>query len=378
MNTTPAAHRNRFKVSPITIVVALLLIGIVAITLTFFEQLPLDKLPGFAIDWQSLYSGLQGGHIVYKGGSVMIAPWSLPVVVPLGFLSLKSGWGMLTLMLITVLVLSVPRRRSFGLYLLSIIVLVTSWPTIRQIVDGNFEVLVIAGALLVVYGYRRQRLVLLAAGLLLATAKPQEIWLLLIVLAVYLWRTLTRRQLLILAGLLLVIIVPALLLFGGPWIAAMQGIIPAPGPQNPVDNSLWSSLLRLGASPLTTGIVWILGVATTLYVMLAGKPTLSREKAGMLIAASLALSPYAAGDSFLTVLAIGIIPMLQTRPRVGWILLVLADLPYVLPRDFMFANGAYYWATMLVLTWAVCIQQFFSSEVRAKTINDSLVRSANN
>src|SRR4051812_26028337 len=103
MNSTPVVHRNRFKVGPGLIVIALLLLAVVVITLTFFERLPL--LPGFAIDWQSLYLGLQGGHIVYKGGSVMIAPWSLPAVVPLGFLSLKSGWGMLTLMIITVLVL---------------------------------------------------------------------------------------------------------------------------------------------------------------------------------------------------------------------------------------------------------------------------------
>src|SRR5258708_22894509 len=136
---------------------------------------------------------MEGGIIGYKGGIVMFALWSVTVVVPLGFLSLHAGWGMLALMTATVLVLSVPRRRSFGLYLLSIIALITSWPAIRQIVDGNFEVLVIAGALLVVYGYRRQRLVILAAGLLLATAKPQETWLMMLVLAGCPWRKPTPR-----------------------------------------------------------------------------------------------------------------------------------------------------------------------------------------
>ncbi len=373
MSETSLPRRGRFRLSPVTVIAAALILVAVAITLSFFERIPIENMPGFAIDWKSLYNGLAGGHIVYKGGSVMIAPWSLPVVVPLGFLSLHAGWGMLALMTATVLVLSVPRRRSFGLYLLSIIALITSWPAIRQIVDGNFEVLVIAGALLVVYGYRRQRLVILAAGLLLATAKPQETWLMMLVLAVYLWRTLTRRQLLQLAAMLLIVIVPALLLFGGSWIGSMRGIIPAPGPDNPVDISLWASLGRLGVSAWIVGVVWLLGVAATLYVTLAGKPTLSRDKAGMLIAASLVFSPYAAGDSFLTVLAIGIIPMLQTRPRVGWILLLLTDLQYVLPHDFLFANGAYYWTAMLILVWAIWMQQFFRSEVQHPSVGEELM-----
>jgi hypothetical protein len=366
-------NRQRFRISPSIVIAAALLVVALAIMLSFFERIPIENMPGFAIDWKSLYAGLQGGHIVYKGGSVMIAPWSLPAVVPLGFFSLHAGWGMLALLTATVLVVSVPRRRSFGMYLLSIILLVTSWPAIRQIVDGNFEVLVIAGVLLAIYGYRRQRLVILAAGLLLATAKPQETWLMMIVLGIYLWRTFTRQQLLRLAGMLLIVIVPALLLFGSSWIAAMKGIIPAPGPDNPVDISLWASLGRLGINAWITGALWLLAAALTLYVTLAGKPTLSRDKAGMLIAASLFLSPYAAGDSFLTVLAIGVIPMLQTRPRLGWPLLLLTDLQYVLPREFLFSNGAYYWTGMLILVWAIWVGDLYRSEVASPSVKKQLI-----
>lgn len=365
-------NKQQLRLSPSVLIAAGLLVVALAIILTFFERIPIENMSGFAIDWKSLYAGLNGGHIVYRGGSVMIAPWSLPAVFPLGFFSLHAGWGMLALMTATVLVLSVPRRRSFGLYLLSIVALVTSWPAIRQIVDGNFEVLVIAGALLVIYGYRRQRLVVLAIGLLLATAKPQETWLMMIVLGIYLWRTFSRAQLLRLAGMLLIVIVPAFLLFGSSWIAAMRGIIPAPGPDNPVDISLWASLGRLGINSWIIGPLWLLAVALTLSVALAGKPTLTRDKAAMLIAASLFLAPYAAGDSFLTVLTIGVIPMLQTRPRIGWLLLLLTDLQYILPRDFLLSNGAYYWTAMLILVWAIWMWSLYRSEAQKPIIGKQL------
>jgi len=96
----------------------------------------------------------------------------------------------------------------------------------------------------------------------------------------------------------------------------------------------------------------------------------------MLIAASLVLSPYAAGDSFLTVLTIGVIPMIQTRPRIAWILLALTDLQYILPRDFLFANGAYYWTAMLILVWAIWMQQIYRAEVRQQSIDKQLTTPA--
>jgi DNA-binding transcriptional LysR family regulator len=69
----------------------------------------------------------------------------------------------------------------------------------------------------------------------------------------------------------------------------------------------------------------------------------------MLIAASLLISPYAAGNSVLAVLAVGIIPLFQSRPRLEGLLIALIDLAFLPPRDWQ----AYYATAILLLAWAV-------------------------
>src|SRR5207253_1082220 len=127
----------------------------------------------------------------------------------------------------------------------------TAPPALHHIADGNFEGLVIAGATLLVYGYRKQSPVLLAAGLLLATAKPQETWLLVLVTGFYVVTTWPRQQWLKLGGLVALVAVPALLLFGSAWVTAMADIQPPPGTL--VDITLKAAVGRLGLSPA----VWI-------------------------------------------------------------------------------------------------------------------------
>lgn len=138
----------------------------------------------------------------------------------------------------------------------------------------------------------------------------------------------------------------------GLWMALQSGTLTyGTGLRNPP----WSILPLFPLGLLTFRASWGLLLAATLYVVWADRPTIEREKAGMLIAASLLLSPYAAGNSLLTVLAVGIIPLLQSRPAAGAILVALADLPYLfLPaHDIQFRWSIYYWTAMLIVTWGI-------------------------
>ena len=363
-------NQKPFRLNPAYFLVALLLLVGALISVSFFERIPIEGTM-LAIDWKNLYSGIQGGQIIYRGGSLMIAPWSLPAVLPLGFFSMRAGWGLLALTTIGVLVLSVPRRRY---RIAATLLLVTSWPAIRQVVDGNFEYVVIAGVLLIIYGLRgtwQHYLVALVAGLLMASAKPQEVWLLMIVLGFYLLRTRSLQRLFELGTTLLIVVVPALVLFGMSWISAMRDIQPPPG--TILDISLWAALARLGIGPIPAALIWLVIFVTTLYVTLGAKPAMSREKASLLIAMSLLLAPYAAGDSFLTVLAIGIIPTFQARPRLGLALIALTDLQYILPRDFLYWYGAWYWTAMLLLVGGLWTWQIYQAEGRHPVLEKELI-----
>jgi hypothetical protein len=90
---------------------------------------------------------------------------------------------------------------------------------------------------------------------------------------------------------------------------------------------------------------------------------MTREKASMLIAVSLLLAPYAAGNSFLTVLAVGIIPLFYRQPRLGAVLYFFTDLQYVLPRDILFSYGAWYWMVFLIFVWAVWVWRIYRTEI---------------
>lgn len=338
--------------------VVLLLIAVAYLFMTFFEHLPIEGTT-LAMDWRGLWMALQSGTLTY-GTGLRNPPWSILPLLPLGLLTFRASWGLLNFITIAVLIASVPRSSSTKLWWPGTVLLVTSFLTLRQLADGNFEALVIAGILLVLHGYRTLKPWILAAGMLLATAKPQETWLLVACLAVYVLRTWPLRKWLT-AGLVTGLVMTLTLAwFGRDWWNAMTGI---PQRGSVMDCSLLAAVGRLG---LPTW-VFVLGgslLAVTLYVVLSGRPTIAREKAGMLIAASLLLSPYAAGNSLLTVLAVGIIPLLQSRPAAGAILVALADLPYLfLPvPDIQFRWSTYYWTAMLIVTWGVFAWHTYSLE----------------
>jgi hypothetical protein len=88
----------------------------------------------------------------------------------------------------------------------------------------------------------------------------------------------------------------------------------------------------------------------------------------MLIAGSLLIAPYAAGNSVLSVLAIGIIPLLQSNLLLGGILIVLVNLPYLWSLDMLYNYQAYYWTIVVFLIWAILVWRCLSAASQRKTV----------
>jgi hypothetical protein len=142
-----------------------------------------------------------------------------------------------------------------------------------------------------------------------------------------------------------------------------------------MDNSLWATLERAGIASLTIRAgVGMAFLAATLYWAWKSGPTFSRAKAAMLISASLLLAPYSAGNSILTVLAVGIIPLFQKRPWIGGLLILLIDLPFLATRELLYWGQGYYWPAFLLLVWALMIVWIRREDAATTTPVDSQAR----
>src|SRR5258706_10234154 len=166
----------------------------------FFSQWRIEGTM-LALDWKGIWNDLQGGRPHFNTNSLLIVPWDAILILPLGWLTLRASWAVITLLTIFVLVVSVPTSLGRWRHLLGLLLLATAYPALRHIADGNLEWLVIPGFLLTVYGYEKNNIWVLAAGLLLATAKVQEAWVPCLVLGVYLLRTWPVKRLLALGGI---------------------------------------------------------------------------------------------------------------------------------------------------------------------------------
>jgi Glycosyltransferase family 87 len=338
-----------------------LLLAAVTLLVYFFQQFPIEGT-SLAIDWKGLWQGLRANPPVYGNATgLRIAPWDVLLVKPLGWLPFGASWGMLTLLTLAVLVISIPKTYGKKRLWLGSLLLVTSYPAMRHFADGNFEGLIIAGLLLAVYGYQKQNVWPMAAGLLLATAKVQEIWILPPILGLYLLRTWPARRLWALIGLLAVVVIPSLLWLGSDWAIGASSILER---GSLVDSSLLATLVRFGWPVWAVAGLWLaLAGVAALFAWRSG-PTFSREKAAALVAAALLLSPYSAGNSFLTVLAVGILPLVMSGNVWAIMLLVLADLPYLAGHELVYNFSASYWTAMLLLALGMLARHVWQAERR--------------
>lgn len=347
------------KLAAIALVIAMI-VPLLVVYIRYFESLDVAGTT-LGLDWMdTLYLAVEGGQLSYTAEHTpRYPPWGLMWAVPLGLLSPQGSWGVLALIDVIVVFLSVPRLRGrFAVpdrrvrYAAALLLALLGFPLLRTVIDGNLEILATAGALILVAGYRLQNPVVLAVGALIATAKPQVTLLLALVAGLYAIGHWPRREWLTAAGFAGIVIGVMLWFTGEAWLATLstmqtRGSI--------MDSSLVSSAARTGVIPgwLVTGLRAALVIAS-LWVCYLTRWTLSREKAGMLIAASLLIAPYAAGNSALSVYAVGVIPFFIKRPIIGGVLIALTNLPYLAlgNPDLQFNYSAYYWTVYFGVAWA--------------------------
>lgn len=339
--------------------------GVALAFVIFFMQLDTE---GTSLGIDLIFSAFEGGDIYYQiNNGLRKPPWSVLILVPTGFIPSKAAWGLLVFATLAVLILSVPMVRPKWRYWLSVFIVVTAFPTLRVIADAQLEVLVIGGILLIHTGYKREHPYLLAAGILLATAKPQVVVLVMPVLGLFVLQTWRVENWLKAGAAVLAVVIPTMLWRGADWIAAVQGTYQA---GSILDIGLNAALNRLGfvPSPLIF-MLWLALLLATLYLVCRSDRTFSREKIAMLMAASMLLSPYTAGNSVLNVFVIGVIPLFHKRVWIGLALILMVNFFYPFNSPQFIRVYAYYWTVFLLVCWVVLNWHLYRSEAHPERNN---------
>lgn len=308
-----------------------------AMWLVAVNWLPLDDA-AYGYDWRNYYwLALHRGWPSYQvQEGLFIPPWIMLLIWPLGALPFKASWAALTFLALGGLIWCLPRRPDGRLDAGLILVIICSHWMLRYFVDGNLDILVMAGYALLLAGWQTASPGRLAAGALLAMAKYQASWLTLIVLAVFvlktwpvaLWR---RAVLLALAGAL-----PGLFLFGADWVNTLfppadegrTSILTDVSPLGPTI-SLRQLETMAGLPVWAPLLTWLVVLGLTLWIIARLRWRYSTPLAGLLLTASLLLSPYAGGLSLATVLVVAVAPMLRSAPLPGAGLLAVAYGPHL-------------------------------------------------
>jgi hypothetical protein len=200
------------------------------------------------------------------------------------------------------------------------------------------------------YGYNSEKPIPLGIGILLCSAKPQESALFLFVIGIGSFLRWPFRKVCAYLAIVVIVIAPSMFIAGEEWLQAFKGIEQR---GSIMDVSLVASLNRLNIPSWAILISWLALLVATLRLAFIKGDSFSRIKAGFLISASLLLSPYAAGNSLLTVLTIGTLPLLMRHPLVGILLFATTDLQYFIPASIRFPWGATFVTLMLLLNWFV-------------------------
>lgn len=298
------------------------------------QSLPLAS-PLYGFDWRTYYyPALSRGWPDYSvEGGLFVPPWIMLWLWPLGWLPFRESWALHTLITLALLTASLPRRSDGRLNAVLLLVLLGSQWMLRQLVDGNLAGYVIAGFACLVSGWTLKSPWRVALGVLLATTKYQESWLALIVLAIFILKDwplrLSLKTLLILSA---VAAIP-LALLGPSWLENLLGRSLNGGALGLAEfgatwQSISISLSFLANWPWLYGAAWLAVLAVTGLAVYAARWQFDWQLAGLLMAASLLLSPYASGLSLATLVFVGIAPLIVSHPRTGWLLLLFAYGPH--------------------------------------------------
>src|SRR3990172_11861025 len=296
----------------------LLSIGLVVLTGAFYSiQLGPNMLPGG--DLFQIWSGTHGLRIDYGSLQMFNPPWALVFLWPITLFPFRISWSLYAATAFLLFVASVPRTGNKYLWAASVFLLLVSYQTLRQLLDGNLEAVVIAGTLLFLWALRARSILGIAIAVSLLTAKLEETWLLLGVIGLWLAFNWPRELKWKTAALILLMWSPLAIWKGADWVSKLtqSPLIPQlVGGRHNV--SITATLERLGFEAWTRGLVaGILALATLLLIWkIRGR--LTRFSVGALIITGMLVSPYSSNTSVITPFAVGIVPLLAENPKIGF------------------------------------------------------------
>ncbi|HRF49069.1 MAG TPA: glycosyltransferase family 87 protein [Anaerolineales bacterium] len=333
MTTIPSQTRRYSR--PIELVIVALLLALAGgVLVVAAERLPLLDSGVFGYDWHLFWSTVRTGVPDYSQLDVFNPPWTQLMLVPFGLLSFKASWALWTLITLSVFVLAVPQRDGGQAWPLALVLGMGSFWTLRALADGALEAFVVAGALVMVWAWRTRRPFWLGVGVLLATAKYQESWLLVLgagVLCLRDWRPAQwARALTLVVG----VAVPTLAWLGPAWFARLthgaQGVGFSPNIARLGSNISLTALGGIAGWPAAaTWVITILVLIATAATLWARSRALGTRTLGLLLSASMLVAPYVGLLSLASLVLLVLLPLMRRRRWVGLALIAWANLPYL-------------------------------------------------
>ncbi|MBL8095666.1 MAG: DUF2029 domain-containing protein [Anaerolineales bacterium] len=360
---------------PIEYAIVALLLGVAAAILVIAaERLTLLDSGVFGYDWHLFWTTVRTGVPDYSQLDVFNPPWTQLMLVPFGQLSFKASWALWTLASLSVFVLAVPQRGDGQAWPLGLVLGLGSFWTLRALADGALEAFVVAGALVMVWAWRTRRPIWLGLGIVLATSKYQETWLLAVgagVLALRYWRPATWLRA---AATCVAIMAPTLLWLGSGWLARLthgaDGVGFSPNIARLGSNISLQALGGLSGWPgAATWVVWGVVLVVTAVTLWQRVRELDTRSVGLLIVASMLLAPYVGLLSLASLVVLVLLPLMKRQRWLGLTLVLWANLPY-LTAFRPGTTGQFEWPEwvhlgLLVVTWLVLVRELWRPEVSA-------------
>lgn len=315
-------------------IVAGLLGAAAAILIIAAERLPLLDSGVFGYDWHLFWTSVRSGVPDYSQLDVFNPPWTQLMLVPFGQLSFKASWALWTLASLSVFVFAVPRRADGQAWPLGLVLGLGSFWTLRALADGALEAFVVGGALLMVWAWRTRRPIWLGVGVVLATSKYQETWLLALgagVLCLRYWRPATWART---AAVCAAIMAPTLLWLGPSWVARLthgaEGVGFSPNIARLGSNISLQALGGIEGWPaIGTTAVWAIVLGVSAYTLWTRVTGLETRSLGLLIVSSMLLAPYVGLLSLASLVVLVLLPLMQRNRWLGIALVAWANAPYL-------------------------------------------------
>lgn len=312
--------------------------------LWFIGNLSVDEK--FAVDWRMFWRATHNFHIDYTRGLVFNPPWTLALLWPFTVFPLPTSLALFSLFTLACLGVFLKRDNDIRRWGLTLLLVSISYPVLRELVDGNLDVFVVAGLLLFLWADKKQSSWGLAGAVVLLSIKFQESWMLVLAIGFYVIRDWPKPKIWKAVLLTFAYIAPFLIANWRPWLDSIMRF-PA---ESAFNSSLVGTLARIGAPTTLTIVLWLLIFIGTLWGI--GWKKIGRQESGLLVTASMLLAPYS-GNSVLVPFIVGTDQALQRGSAWGALLLVLYNIPYLfIGQVELRINWEYtYWCVVLFLTW---------------------------